>query len=340
MMNNAVHKAFIDLDTILLALKRNRLSLMIGEELIAIPEWADWLIWLGQWMRSQANLEGRRVAVIRLPNRRLAAAFTAIGSVFASNSVHDNTLDWAALIDLDPGTKVFWRELSKGKFTRRSGTVIGVRQIEGNDFLEVLSEEKKNSQQSNRLFAKSAALSYGITLGSITALADERLGSGERFLQAAISDAPKGWINSPSIECTIVTERSTFLTDIDGLSIIVDGITKANCADILAIADPGGKSHGKTKITSARNYGVLDEFVVFSILDGPVAASRLMDTSADSVVIILDQAEYDEEIDQLLKSYIGYSVDIGVHLPKSGLKAPPSSIESYIFALPKATQRA
>lgn len=337
-MSNSVHEVFIDLDDILFALKRDKLSLLTGEQSIAVPTWVEWLIWFGQWMRVQAILEGRRIAVIRMPNRRLAAAFTAIGSVFASAKLHDDALDWVVLMGLAPGTKVFWREFTKGKFARRSGTVIGVRQIEGSDFLEVLSEGQKRTHQSNRLFAKSAALSYGITLGLVTAVADERLGSGERLLQAALTDAPKGWLSSPSIECVIVTERTTFFSDIDGLAINVAGIAKANCADILAIADSGGRSHGKTMVASARNYGVLDEFGLISILDGPVAALRLNDTTASSVVVLLDEAEYDEEIEQLFKSYIGYSVDSGVHLPKSGVMVPPSSVECFIFGLPKAKQ--
>ena len=336
-MSNTVHENFKDLDGILAALKRDKLSLSSSEQLFAIPEWVEWLIWLGQWMRAQAMLEGRRIAVVRLPNRRLAAAFVALGSVFASTKLHDESLDWAALKGLEPGTKVFWRESTKGKFTRRSGIVLGIRQIEGSDFLEVLSEGQKKTQQSNRLFAKSAALSYGITLGSISALADERLGSGERFLQAALVDAPKGWTSSPSIDCVIVTEKTSFLNDLDGFAIVAEGIAKSNCADILSIPNSGGRSHGKTMITSARNHGVIDEFGLISILDGHAAALRLMDTTASSVVVVLDQAEYDEEIEQLFKSYIGYSVDIGIHAPKSGVLAPPSSVECFIFGLPKAT---
>ena len=145
-MSNSVYEAFIDLDTILSAPKRDRLSLLTDEQSIAFPKWVDWLIWLGQWMRAQAILEGRRIAVVRMPNRRLTAAFTAIGSVFASTRLYDEALDWAALICLAPGTKVFWREFTKGKYARRSGIVIGIRQIEGSDFLEVLSEGQKKTQ--------------------------------------------------------------------------------------------------------------------------------------------------------------------------------------------------
>lgn len=320
----------LDLDEVLAALKRDDLSLVVGDKPTSMPPWLDWLVWLGQWMRAQAALEGRRIAVVKMPSRRLGAAFTALGAVFASARLHDDSLDWEGLRGLPLGTKIFWREPASGRSIRRSGIVSGLRQIEGGDFIEVVVE----AQKSTRLFAKSAALSYGITLGPVSAQADERLASAERVVRAALTDSAQGWMRAPGIECTIVTERTSLLSDLDGLAISAGPGIEASCSDLLAIADSGGRSHGKTRVAPARSDGVLDESGSITILDGASAAVRVGDTIARSVVVLLDQSEYDEEVEQLIKTFLGFAVDSHIHAPASGVKALPASIEAFIFGLP------
>lgn len=320
----------IDVEEVLSALRRDDLSLLADGVPTSLPPWSDWLVWLGQWMRAQAALEGRRVAVVRMPSRRLGATFTAVGAVFASAKLHDDALDWEGLMGLPPGTKIFWREPASGKFTRRSGIVSGLRQIAGGDFMEVIVE----AQKSTRLFAKTAALSYGITLGSVSAQADERLASAERVMRAVLKDAAQGWMRSPAIECTIVTERTSFLSDVDSLAICAGPGVVASFSDLLAITDSGGRSHGKTRVAPARSDGVLDESGSITILDGAAAAVRLGDTIARSVVVLLDQSEYDEEVEQLIQTFLGFAVDATIHSPASGVMAAPASIEAFIFGLP------
>lgn len=325
----------IDVDEVLVALKRNDLNLLVRGVPTLVPPWTDWLIWLGQWMRVQASLQGRRIAVVRLPSRRLGAAFAAIGSAFASARLHDDSLDWEELRALAPGTKVFWREPASGKSARRSGTVAEQRRSDGGDFMEVVVEaQNKNAQRGRRFFTKSAALSYGITLGSVSTVADERLACAERVIRAAVKDSAQGWIRSPGIECSVITERSSFLSDLEGLAIRSGGTVDASCTDVLAIAESGGRAHGKTRVAPARNDGILDESRLVTILDGAAAALRLRDTVARSVVVLLDQAEYDEEIEQLVQTFLGCAVDAHVHPPTSGAKAPPESVEAFIFGLP------
>jgi hypothetical protein len=323
-----------DIDEVIQALKREDLILSDGERSIVPPPWADWLIWLGQWMRIQSTLEGRRVALVRLPNRRLAAAFTALGSAFASARLYDDSLDWEGLKDLAPGTKVFWREYASGKPTRWSGSVVGVRQIAGGDFLEVVMEGKRKAHQGNRLFAKSAALSHGITLGSVSAISDARLTCAERIFEAALKDSPKGWPRSPNIECTVITERTSFLGDLKGLAIRVSKTVQADCSDILTIAEPGGRTHGKTRVAPPRSDGALDESGGgLTILDGASAMRRMSDTTTRSIVVLLDQAEYDEDVEQLLQTFLDHAVDTGIHLPSGGVMPPPEGIQTYIFGL-------
>jgi hypothetical protein len=323
-----------DLDEVLASLKRDDWELLIAGVPTPVPGWVDWLIWLGQWMRAQASLQGRRAVVVRVPSRGLAATFTAVGTALASARLHDDSLDWEGLRSLAPGTKVFWRESASGKSVRRSGVVVGLRQIQGADFMEVdLEPQNKKALRGTRLFAKSAALSYGITLGSVSAAANERLSCAARFIAAAVNDSSQGWIRSPGVECSVITERSSFLADLADLEIRVGGKVRAPCLDVLAIAESVGVAHGKTLVVSART-DELEECGHVTILDGATAALRLSETIARSVVVLLDQAEYDEEIEQLFQTFLGYPVDSHIHPPVGGVKAPPASVESFTFGLP------
>lgn len=329
----------VDLDEVLDSLRRDDWDLLALGVPTPVPPWTDWLIWLGQWMRAQAAYPGRRIAVVRMPTRRLGAAFIAIGAAFASARLHDDALDWEGLRSLAAGTRVFWREPVSGKSTRRSGTVAGVRQIGSGDFMEVVVEAQgKRGERSTRLFAKPAALSYGITLGSISAVADEQLAGADRLIRAAVTDGAKGWIRSPGIECSVLTERTSFLGDLEGLSIRTGGTVEASCCDILAIADSGGRSHGKTRVVPVRTEGALEEGRSLTILDGAAAALRLSETSAPSVVVVLDHADYDDEIEQLFQTFLAYAVDEPIHAPVRGVRAPPETVESFIFGLPSLSR--
>ena len=58
------------------------------------------------------------------------------------------------------------------------------------------------------------------------------------------------------------------------------------------------------------------------------------DTAAASVLAILDPTEYDEEVEQVLMTFMGYASDAFVHIPADGLKALPPSAEIVVFGLP------
>lgn len=331
-----------DVDKVLAEMSRDEWALLVRGVPVPLPPWVDWLIWLGQWFRAQASLQGRRIAVVRMPTRRLGAAFVAVGSNLVAARLHDDSLDWEALRTLAPGTRVFWRESASGKSARRSGTVVGLRCMEGGDFMEVVAEaqrQSKKAQQVTRLFAKSAALSYGITLGAVSAAADGRLASAESFFNQAVTGGARGWIRSPGTDCSVITERSSFLSDLEGLAIRIGTSAEASCSDILAVAESGGRYHGKVKVAPARTDGVFDEPGLITILDGASSALRLGDTVAPSVVILLDHSEYEEEIEQLLHVFMGYAVDGHVHLPASGVKAPPQGLQAFVFGLPSQSRQ-
>lgn len=316
------------------SMHRDKLSLQVASKEQPLPAWADWLIWLGQWMRCQSVMDGRRVAVLRLPTRRLAGAFVGLGALFSAARLHNESLDWNALQALPKGTAVYWRQMAGGKSTGYSGYVDSVRDIGGSLCLAIDIESPRRSKGATFFLPRATALSYGVTLGVVSNRTDVRLSAAASLLRSIIDDASLAWIRSPSADSALVTERSTFLDDLSAISLTTGRECVVPFIDALAIGDAQGRQHGKLLLVPDRAETLEDSPSGLTILDGASAASRLGRVTARSAVILLDQAEYDEEIMHSIYPFIGHSTDVGIHLPADYVAPVPEGIEVFVFGLP------
>lgn len=315
------------------------INLIFGKSSAPIPDWASWLIWLGEWMKEQTKGDGRRIAIVRLPNRSTAAAFTVFGVLLASARMHNDELDWEALKSLPMGTKVFWREkiTSKdGKSRAKSGKVLELQTYGNQEMMVVSVDSKANEGQANHSFSKKSALNYGITLGAITAKADAQLLSLSKIVSSLMEGFKDSWLRTPASECLVLTEKEGFVADLEGLSINVrNGISEPFSA-MLSLTDATGHMHGKTRLASPRLALVPDTGHDIVVLDGSAALQRILETTAKSVIVILDRTEYDEEVEQLITRFMGYRRDEFIQPPASGVRFPPEQIEIIVFGLHKS----
>jgi len=319
------------------SLHRERLTLLSGGAAHRLPAWADWLIWLGAWMRGQAALDGRRAAVVVLPTRRLAAAFVGLGAMLAASRLHDDTLDWEALQTLSPGTLVHWRDTRGCRPINYSGTAEGIRDVDGNQFLALSVQAPARARGSTYLLPRESALSYGVTQGKVTSRSEGALVRATGLLKALVDDSSMAWAHSPMADSTLVTERATFLADLDGLVLEVRNGPATAFLDALAIADPDGRQHGKLRLIPLRDHGHDDVQRGVTILDGAGAASRLGQSSARSVVVLLDRAEFDEEVANSLNRFLAQSTDDSIQAGEgaNAVVAPPPSIDVFVLGLPE-----
>jgi hypothetical protein len=312
------------------------LKLVIEDRSLELPDWAIWLVWLGQWMRDQVDGDGRRVAVIRLPTRRTAAAFTTFGILMASARLHDDTLDWEALKKLPAGTRVYWRENASstgGKSSSYSGHVLGLQLIGNQQLMAISLNSKSKSGQATRLFSKNSALGYGVTLGAITAKADAQLLGLGRVVDSLIDGFKVSWLRTPKPECLILSERTSFMADLEGLSVSVQGSASEPFNNLLSLTDAAGSTHGKTRLISPRQSNIFDTGFDVAVLDGASALLRLSDTTAKSVIALVDRVEYDEEVEQLVTAFMGYRRDEFVKAPTGGVRLPPPGFDLVVFGL-------
>lgn len=324
-----------DLLTVMGSIQREKLSLRIAENLLPMPSWADWLIWLGAWLRCQAEMTGRRVAVVRLPSRRLSAAFVGLGALLAAVRTHDDALDWESLQALPKGTTVHWRVAKSDKTSGYAGTVNSVEVVAGSKCLAISITKPLRNAGTTFFLPKATALSYGVTLGTITARTDQQHVATASLFRYVVEGASQTWIRSHGADSMIVTERSSFLDDLSELTLATDQPSYVPFSEALTFASSENKQHGKLQLVSTRSELVQENRIGLTVLDGSAAAMNLPRSRAQSVIILLDHSEYDEEFVHLMNPFFGNSSDTGVHTPPDGVMAPPKGVEIFIFGLPE-----
>jgi hypothetical protein len=325
----------MDVASVLRSVHRDRLSLSVRGRRHPMPLWADWLIWLGVWMRSQAALDGRRVAVVRLPTKRLAAAFVGLGGMLASAGIHDDSLDWDALQMLPLGTKVHWRETRGGKSILYSGFIGETREYAGTPCLAITVHAPKKAVGSTTLLPKPAALSYGVTLGTVTSRVEEKLSTASALMRAVVDGASLSWLRSVGSDGTLLTERSSFINDLEEFSLAA-GNVHLSMLDALAVSTNELRYHGKLQVVPARVEAFRDSERGLTILDGAVAVTRLGASCARSVIVLLEHSEYDEEVAHAISPFLGNAVQTGIHAPIEGIPPVPEGIEPFMIALSTA----
>jgi hypothetical protein len=325
----------MDVGSVLASVHRERLLLGTATCEHAMPAWANWLVWLGQWMRSQTPLPGRRIAVVRLPTRRLSAAFVSLGALLMASRLHDGSLDWEALQALPKGTTVHWRENKQSTSISYTGVVGSVRDCSGSPCLALEVQIPKRAKGTTFLLPKATALFYGVTLGKVTAHADERLSAAADLVRSIVEGGSAAWIRSPAADSTLVTERASFRNEVLGLSIAVPQTRQIPLLDALTISDNPSAQHGKLQLVSPRAEPFADLEKGITILDGAAAAPRIGNSRARSLVLLLDHAEYDEDIVHTLNPFMAHSIDEGIHVPAEGVLAVPDGIEAFVLGLPR-----
>lgn len=324
----------MEIGSVLASVHQGRLSVQVAGHQQPIPDWADWLIWLGVWSRSQAAMEGRRVVVVRLPSRKLAAAFVSLGALLAASRIHDDSLDWDSLQALPSGTTVYWREVKGDKSTSYTGTVDSVREMGATKFLAISILTPKRHLGTMFLLPKLTALAYGVTLGLVTNRTDGQLTMAAELFKSLVDGAPHSWIRSHGADSTVVTETTSFLEDLSDLALVAGKSGAVGFEEALAISCGNNQQHGKLQLISSRSRVLQDEPAGVTVLDGANSAIFLGSARSRSIVLLLDYSEYDEETENLLSPFIGCSVDAGIHVPPKGVSSPPSGVNVFVFGLP------
>jgi hypothetical protein len=250
--------------------------------------------------------------------------------------MHDESLDWEALRGLAVGTNVHWRSLNGVRPKRFAGRVASVVSGVGGDFLIIDEVDARGRPKGSKTYLpRKTALSYGVTLGAVSARADASLTSAATLMKSLNSDSSVAWSRSPMADSTVVTERSTFLLNLDGIELRARQSRAVSMLDALSIADAQGRAHGKLMVASTRTEVVNDAPDGVTVLDGAQAVSKLGYLKARSVVVLLSHSEYDEEVMHEIRPFLSHATDSGIHAwpPNARVGDVPPGIEAFAFGM-------
>ena len=286
-------------------------------------------------MKVQAQNDGRRVVVMRLPCRKTAAAFAILGVLVAAAQLHDESLNWDTLASLPIGTQIYWREPT-GNSRPKSGRILGLSILDGTQLMVVSVDNRSRQGQTTHSFARTSALKNKITLGAISAKTNAQLVGLSRVLSILGVEDKSSWLTAPRFECLLLSEKATFLSDLVGLSINTLDDAIVTLEDALAISENSGKKYSKTKLASPRQDAISDQIIDVIVLDGASAVKQLQNANAKSVIAILSNAEYDNDVEHEIGLLAGYRRDEFVVPPTNGVLEPPAQIDVVVFGLPSS----
>lgn len=306
-------------DTPLSGVKAIRAVLRQDGLVLPLPNWAEWMIGLGDWVYAKSKTGVHQVIIVRTPSRRTASAFAALGALIAAARCDEDTMAWSTLHRLPPRTKVYWREDVSGRVVNRDGQLLGRTEVAGQEFLSI---EVPGKRGGIRHLSREQVAACGLTLRRVSEMRDAELTRAERIVGELTSTQATGWLHKPRAEVVVITERSSFLADIDGIEL---GAQSGEFEPLSTFLSPGwktGKAGGKIRLLPPRSVDPVDRTPV-AILDGSHALRRVGELDSSVVIVLVEPSEYDEEADNLLHSFMMHNEGSAApDLPESVVDAP------------------
>ena len=273
-----------------------RISVLDGNELISLPDWALALVWLGYWCRLNQHKGKRLIVFAVLPTRELSAAFAGIGSLIGGAIAFEDTLSWATFKKMPIGRNVFW--VHRNTMTRYCGEIIAFKEFEGTEFIvvKVIKAPRKAELGLIREISKSYFDEYRFT--EERPLSVPKAESFDIALQALKSLVPtlnQKWIWADGAEALILSGLTKFEHSLQGVSLSIDGNAPVALSELLCMGRNKEQTHAKLRIDHPK--GGIDGNFPVAILDG-TAAFLVHEhlSSAANLLFLLDRSEYQADV--------------------------------------------
>ena len=310
-----------------------RISVLDGCKENTLPDWAALLIWLGAWCRHNQVAGHRLIVFAVLPTRDLAAAFAGIGCLVAGSSTFEDALSWQKFRKLPSGRNVFWVNKSTGACY--SGDIVAFSEIHGDEFIEVrVSKSKRKNElgmviKVNQRYFDEYRFTESKPLSVAKAASLDAVGNA---LEALVGSLNPKWLWSDTAEGLIVTQVSLFESSIESLSLSIDSRLSLTMSDFLCMGRNNDREHAKLRLDHPK--GTIEGIFPLVILDG-VRAFMVREhlSAAGNMLIILDRAEYQVEVHEIVKSLKSFSQGYATNLSAVTLErfTPGVEIAAYLI---------
>lgn len=258
------------------------------------PEWASFMTVLGWWL-SGIEIEGGTLhCAVVLPRRECCSAFAAFGSQIASAQQHFDHVDWNGFLGLRRGTMVHF-QMMRGKkmkpfraeLLNEAGEVPRIIEVEG----ESLKIEVRDRNFSHYQFRMTPYLTGR----------QWRISKVSKIYTDLIDGVDPQWGLSKVRTTVVVTVMARWEREIADVRVgtvrsgqISPGDSHA-LRDVLMCSSQGQTPGVKTVLHPPGGSSPEGGPFHLAIMDGPAALSTLPWIDARAVLILLSQAELDEQ---------------------------------------------
>lgn len=303
-----------------------------GPEPESLPEWAGFLVEVGNWIAELDDKGGRLFCAILLPSRILASSLVAFGALSNSLKNPSDAISWEDFLEYESGTQVYFLyEFPKKGKRQLEGALGGITRY-GNESLREIHIDGKRKEHKNLTISlsktrfKEASVSLHshhrtALLNSLNNLADSYRDLLTPFNESRLLLSQE--------ECMIVTNKAAWWREVEDLYLCgsPDSEHRSPLVDLLML------NCGRVKLCSPRNREIVSSESKFSILDGIDALRSKDNILSKKTLILLDRNEYQEEAEDLIYGFSDYcDQNVAQAIPETGLICPDSiDIQLYYF---------
>jgi len=299
-----------------------------------IPDWASFLIWAGWWMRRAQVKNVRIFMVLLLPTRICCSAICSFGAIIGSLGQSKKALTWEQICSLPSGTEVFTTLPEKGsKLIQLKGKLGNQRNEGGQKVRELIIETHiKKFKDSIFLILEKNPYQYPLTLTQQR----RRFNDIYNFYKNIIAELNLSTILAIHNECLIITNQAGWKRDICTLQAAASDQSEPIICDLDLLLMPSAKDEGAQSgilISSQRPSHIIGENMPLAILEGPESLKNWELIRTQNIMILMDQAEYDENSKGILANLTSVRNDALLPMPEGIPLQPPPGIEMMMFAL-------
>lgn len=304
-----------------------------------IPDWALWLLWSGSTLFCLDTEASRSILVVLLPTRTCCAALVTLGALLGSASLPCHKLSWKEIANLPYGSSVNLRIANPnkpGNHIRAEGCIESTG-IDGSRYIRFYKEIKidRGIVRGKTIIPENAD-NYLITQYS---QASQRMTSRRTkhigFYRGVVGKLDSLWLASNTVECMIVTKRSSWQKENRSLEVACAGRRAERIWHplpelLMAKSDVSG---AKVIIRSPGTMESPGNEAKLAILDGPDALLSMDYIQADKFIVLLDRGEYQEGVRGILA---GLADRRDESITETSLKSfiePPAGIEAAFYGM-------
>ncbi len=298
------------------------------------PEWAAFMVFLGSWFSRLNAPDATLYTVVIVPRRRCCSPLVALGTLLASAMGEVPDLSWEEFALLPQDSVVHFLMNRNGTDRPFKGVLM--------DSAGSVPREVKLEEEGVRIWIHSRDVFAKRHFRVPPYPTEHRLGRIAKhrpFYETLVPGFRNHWLVSASSICLVLANAAQWSHDLEDVCVRAsfpgsDSARPHSLRDILMVDTDPTKPGIKTLLASPGGFSPPGGRFPVALADGPKALSSIRWVDARNVLVLVDQAEYDEQVSGQIVEMTCRREDSLVP-PMGGFPCPlPAGVDLILFAVP------